>query len=588
LEQKWRLEDLFSTPEEWEAELRAVERDVVTVTQYKNRLGESAQALLDCLTAWEKLAVRLIRVMTYANLHLEADGTNPLYQEWAQHAAAAAARFQAAVSFVNSEILDLPDGRIDEYLKAHKGLGVFEKYLRDVLETKPYRLHPQTEEALAALSEVLEAPEVIYGRSKSADMQFEPVRDSTGRELPNSFALYEEKYESCPDTELRRDAFASFTKTLRQYKHTFAAIYGTEVKKQVILAKMRGYSSVTEMLLQPQHVTLEMYHNLHDIIQKELAPHMRRLARLKKRVLGLDQVRFCDLKAPLDPDFQPATTYEQASEMILESLAILGEEYTDVIRKALTDRWVDRADNVGKATGAFCSSPYGVHPFILLTWTDHMRSAFTLAHELGHAGHFALAGKHQTFANVRPSTYFVEAPSTMHERILAHYLMAKATDPRMRRWVILQSLETYYHNYVTHMLEAELQRRVYKLAEAGKPITANLLCDLKGTILQEFWGDEVVIDEGAALTWMRQPHYYMGLYPYTYSAGLTVATVCAQQFEKEGKPAVERWLAALKAGGTLRPLELARLAGVDMEKPEPIKQAVAYVGSLIQELEDSF
>ncbi len=588
VELTWRLEDLFAAPQDWERELQAVEDDVVTVTQYKNRLGEGSDILLAALTAWESLMVRLIRVYTYASLHLEADGTNPTYQEWAQQAASLAARLQAAASFVESEILALPRELLEEYLAENEGLQVFARYLRDLLETQPYRLQPETEEALKALGEVLEAPGVIYNRSKSADMQFDPVQDKTGRQLPNSFALYEEKYETSPDTELRRNAFASFTRTLRQYKHTFAAVYATEVKRQVILARLRGYNSVTEMLLHPQHVTLEMYHNLHDIIQKELAPHMRRLARLKKRVLGLDEMRFCDLKAPLDPDFQPATTYEEASQLLLEALGILGEEYAAIMRRALTERWVDRADNIGKSTGAFCSSPYGVHPFILMTWTDDMRSAFTLAHELGHAGHFALAGKHQRFVNVRPSTYFIEAPSTMHERILAHHLLAKAEDPRMRRWVILQSLETYYHNYVTHMLEAELQRRVYKLAEAGRPITANLLCDLKGSVLQEFWGDEVIIDEGAALTWMRQPHYYMGLYPYTYSAGLTISTVCAQKFEAEGQPAVERWLEALKAGGTLKPLELARLAGVDMEKPEPIREAVAYVGSLIQELEESF
>lgn len=588
VEQTWRLEDLFPAPEDWEKELQAVEGDLVTVTQYKDRLGEGAGVLLDCLAAWEKLAVRLTRVYTYASLHLEADGTSPTYQEWAQRAAALIAKVQAALSFVESEIIALEEGRLEEYLAQNQGLAVYARHLKDLVETKPYRLHPETEEALAALGEVLNAPSVIYNRSKSADMQFDPVVDKTGQELPNSFALYEEKYESSPDTELRRNAFASFTRTLKQYKHTYAAVYGTEVKRQVTLARLRGYGSVTEMLLHPQHVTLEMYHNLHDIIQKELAPHMRCLARLKKRILGLDEMRFCDLKAPLDPEFQPPTTYEKASGVILDALSILGDEYIEIMRQALTDRWVDRADNVGKSTGAFCSSPYGVHPFILVTWTDDMRSAFTLAHELGHAGHFALAGKHQRYVNIRPSLYFVEAPSTMNERILAHHLLARAEDPRMRRWVILQSLETYYHNYVTHMLEAELQRRVYKLAEQGRPITANLLCDLKGSVLDEFWGGEVVIDEGATLTWMRQPHYYMGLYPYTYSAGLTVSTVCAQRFEEEGPAAVERWLEALRAGGTLRPLEITKLAGVDMEKPDPIKEAVAYVGSLIQELEASF
>ncbi len=588
VEETWRLEDLFPTPQDWEQELQAVERDIVTVTHYKNRLGEGSQVLLDCLAAWEKLYIRLVRVYTYASLHLEADGTDAANQERRQKAGALFAKVQAALSFVESEILELPEEQLEGYLEANPGLAVFRKFLRDLLETKPYRLHPQTEETLAALGEVLDAPYIIYQTSKAADMQFAPIEDGHGRSLPNSFALFEEKYESSPDTELRRNAFASFTRTLLQYKHTYASTYGAEVKKQVILARQRGYDSVFEMLLQRQHVTLEMYHNLHDIIQKELAPHMRRLARLKKRVLGLDEMRFCDLKAPLDPDFQPSTTYEEAGRTILEALAVLGDEYVEIMRRALTDRWVDRADNIGKSTGAFCSSPYGVHPFILVTWADHMRSAFTLAHELGHAGHFALAGSHQTFTNTRPSTYFVEAPSTMHERLLAQHLISRAADSRMRRWVILQSLETYYHNYVTHMLEAELQRRVYRMAEQGQPITANLLCDLKGSVLQEFWGEDVVIDEGATLTWMRQPHYYMGLYPYTYSAGLTVSTVCAKHIQEEGQPAVERWLDALRAGGTLRPLELIKLAGVDMEKPEPIKEAVAYVGSLIAELDKSF
>ena len=588
VDQTWRLEDLFASPEEWEKELEAIDRDIVTVTHFKGMLGDGAQVLLDCLNTHEKLAIRLTRAYTYAYLHLQADGTNPVHQEWAQKAAALLAKVQAAVSFIESELLALPPERLAEYFDANPGFEVFRRSIEDLLETRPYRLNPETEETLAALSEVLNAPYMIYQRSKAADMQFEPVADSQGNVLPNSFALYEEKYETAPDTVLRRNAFASFTNTLKQYKNTYAAVYGTEVKRQVTLARLRGYNSVTEMLLQPEHVTLEMYHNLHDIIQSELAPHMRRLASLKKRVLNLDEMRFCDLKVPLDPDFQPATTYEEAGKVILESLQILGDEYAAIMEKALTDRWVDRADNIGKSTGAFCSSPYGVHPYILVTWADDMRSAFTLAHELGHAGHFALAHKHQTYVNSRPSRYFIEAPSTMHERLLAHHLMEQAQDKRMRRWVILQSLETYYHNYVTHMLEAEFQRRVYRLAEQGQPITANLLCDIKGSVLKEFWGDEVVIDEEATLTWMRQPHYYMGLYPFTYSAGLTISTVCAQQIYTEGQAAVDRWLAVLRAGGTLKPLELAALAGVDMSSPEPIRQAVAYVGSLIAELEESF
>jgi oligoendopeptidase F len=333
---------------------------------------------------------------------------------------------------------------------------------------------------------------------------------------------------------------------------------------------------------------MEMYNNQLDIIFTELAPHMRRLAQLRKKVLGLEKMLFCDLKAPLDPDFNPDTTYEEASKTILEAVKVMGPEYSGIIERGFKERWVDLADNVGKSTGAFCSSPYGAHPYILTTWQDNMRGAFTLAHEFGHAGHFFLANKNQRIMNVRPSMYFVEAPSTMNEMLLGQHLLATTKDNQMRRWVILQLLGTYYHNFVTHLLEGEYQRRVYALAEAGKALTAITLSEVTGNVLSEFWGDAVEIDEGARLTWMRQPHYYMGLYSYTYSAGLTASTAVAQMIQEEGQPAVDRWLDVLKAGGTMKPLELLRHAGVDMSKPDPIRTAVAYVGSLVDELEQSY
>ncbi|GLB59548.1 hypothetical protein NCCP133_16810 [Cytobacillus sp. NCCP-133] len=407
--------------------------------------------------------------------------------------------------------------------------------------------------------------------------------------MPLSFALYSGKYSSSPSTEIRRNAYESFNKTLNQYKHTFAAAYSANVNHEVTMARSRNYDSVTDMLLQQQLVTKEMYHIQLDVIQEELAPHMRKFANLKKRVLGLEKMTFADLKAPLDPAFKLETTYEEAAETVKEALEIMGIEYMEMIHTALSERWVDYADNVGKSTGAFCSSPYGAHPYVLMTWPDTMRGAFTLVHELGGlAGHFYLAGKNQRMINTRSSRYFIEAPSTMNEMLLSNHLLSKTNDSRTKRWVILQQLGTYYHNFVTHLLEGELQRRVYHLAENGEPLTASLLSEQKGEVLKSFWSDSVELDEGAGLAWMHQPHYYMGLYPYTYSAGLTVSTIISKQILEQGIPAVERWLEVLKAGGTLKPLELIRKAGVDMSKQDPIREAVAHVGSLIDELEESY
>lgn len=584
----WNLTDLFPSEEAWEAECGVIEKEIAQFEQFKGTLHTGSNALLTCLEAQEQHLMRIIKAWTYANLKQSADGTDPINQANSAKFSALRTKSIAALSFINSEILSLKDGTVDIYLEEEPGLEQFKKYLLELLEAKKHRLSPETEEVLAALGDLQGSPYQIYQMAKLADMEFTPIKDDQGNEQPVSFALFENRYEFSADMEVRRKAYKSFVTSLKKYTNTMAAAYSAEVNKQVTLARLRNYDSVTHMLLDPQQVTLEMYNNQIDIIYKELAPHMRRFAQLKKKVLGLDQMMFCDLKAPLDPDFEPKTTFEEARQLILDSLKVMGPEYSAIIEQGFNERWVDLADNIGKSTGAFCSSPYGAHPYILITWQNNMRGCFTLAHEFGHAGHFYLANKNQRIMNVRPSMYFVEAPSTMNEMLLGQHLLTNTNDQQMRRWVILQLLGTYYHNFVTHLLEAEYQRRVYALAEQGKALTAKTLTEATGAVLKEFWGDTVEIDEGASLTWMRQPHYYMGLYPYTYSAGLTVSTAVAQMIQEEGQPAVDRWLEVLRAGGTMKPLDLIKHAGVDMSTPEPIRKAVAYVGSLIDELERSY
>lgn len=588
IEQTWDLSDLFPNDDAWNTEVDALVADISKITKYKGTLGESAKQLLHCLEDLDRYQQRIVRVSTFAYLRSATDATNPINQAHSSKVASAMAQISAGVSFFESEVLSIPEETLAQFMEQEQGLRDFQARLEKILQVRPHMLSPETESVLAALGEVLNAPYTIYSQSKATDMQFDSITNDKGETLPVSFALYETLYEQSTNNDERRKAYASFTKTLQSYKNTFAATYATEVKKQVALSRLRNYESVTHMLLQPQQVTMTMYENILNIIQAELAPHMRRLAKLRQRQLGLEEMRYCDLKAPIGQEEAAPISFAEASEMILEALAIMGPEYLDVMKKALAERWVDYSDNVGKRTGAFCSSPYGVHPYIMMTWTGKMRSVFTLAHELGHAGHFAMAGKYQRLSNTRPSMYFIEAPSTMNEMILGRHILSKTSDPKVRRTVILQFLGTYYHNFVTHMLEAELQRRVYAHAEAGKAITANVLSDLKGAVLTDFWGDAVVIDEGARLTWMRQPHYYMGLYPYTYAAGLTASTAVSQLIAEEGATAAQRWLEVLKAGGTLKPLDLMKKAGVDMSTPDPIRTAVAFVGSLIDELEDSF
>ncbi|PEO39516.1 oligoendopeptidase F [Bacillus wiedmannii] len=584
----WDLSDLFESDKDWETASRVLTNDIKKLDAFKGQLHTSATTFLHCLLLEEELLMELTKLYSYANLKESTDRTNPIIQANSSKIAALWTKVHTALSFIHNEILSFDEGTIEKYLAEETKLEPFRKSLLDILQKRPHTLSPETEEALAALGEVHSSPYKIYGMTKLADMDFTSIQDEKGNELPVSFSLFESKYEFSPSVDIRRKAYSSFVSTLKRYKNTVATTYATEVKKQVTLSRLRKFESVTHMLLEPQQVPLEMYNNQLDIIYKELAPHMRRFAGLKKKVLGLDQMLFCDLHAPLDPEFNPTITYKEAGKLIQYSLKVLGDEYSSIIQKGFQERWVDLADNVGKSTGAFCSSPYGSHPYILITWQNTMRGCFTLAHEFGHAGHFYLANKNQRIMNVRPSMYFVEAPSTMNELLLAQHLLATTDDKRMRRWVILQLLGTYYHNFVTHLLEGEYQRRVYTLAEEGEALTATTLTEIKTDVLSTFWGNSVEIDEDAGLTWMRQPHYYMGLYSYTYSAGLTASTAVAQMIKEEGQPAVDRWLDVLRAGGTMKPLELMKHAGVDMSKPDAIRKAVSYVGSLIDELERSY
>jgi oligoendopeptidase F len=588
VEMTWDLGDLFASTAQWEAEFEALDAARSEVDPYRGRLGDSAAMLSRCLDTVEMLQQRFMRVSTFAYLRNAQDGTNPQYQAAMARVNALGARLAASIAFVDSETLQLADGTIERFLQEDSSLAAHRVHLETLLETRPHRLSADTEGVLASLGEVLGAPYMIYNRSKASDIQFAPFTDAHGTERANSVNLYESTYESHPDAGVRRAAWTSFSAGLKAYNNTYAATFATEVKKNVVMARLRNYRSTEDYLLQPHKVPVALYTDILQIIRAELAPHMQRYARLRRRVLGLDRLLYCDIKAPLDAEFEPHVPYEQACQTILESMEVMGPEYVQFARQALTERWVDRADNVGKSSGAFCSSPYGVHPYILVTWANTTRNVFTLAHELGHAAHFGLAMKHQRFVNMRPAMPFIEAPSIMHEMLLARHILARSTDPRTRRSVIMQLLGTYHHNFVTHLLEAELQHRVYALSEAGQAVTATLLNGCKGEILQEFWGDAVDIDDGARMTWMRQPHYYMGLYPYTYSVGLVASTAMATLVAAEGPSAVQRWLQVLKAGGTLKPLELMQLAGIDMSSPAPIRSAVAYVGSLIDELELAF
>lgn len=582
VEQTWDLKILLENEADFEPVLaQLVENALYFERNYQGTITD-AHKVIEVLTAFEALEKSIVPIGTYASLTIQADHTDDVAQMRAAKFSTAVGKITSSLSFVRSELLSLDE----EILKEASLLSpVYKFYLEDLLKRKPHQLQPEVEKVLAALNPTFEAPYETYNTAKLVDMHFGEF-EVNGEKHPLSFVLYENGWEFEADTNVRRSAFKAFSNKLREYQHTTAKIYNTHIQQEKTMADLRGFDSVIDYLLFDQDVDRSLYNRQIDLITKELAPHMRRYAKLIQKANGIDNMTFADLKIALDPDYDPRLTMAEAKNYVENALAVLGQDYTNMIEKAFNERWIDFAPNKGKSTGAFCSSPYGSHPYILMSWNERMNEVFTLIHELGHAGHFANTHAHQSYFNSRPSLYFIEAPSTMNEMLLANYLLTHNEDLRFKRWVISNIVsKTYYHNFVTHLLEAAYQRKVYELIDAGEAVNATILNQLKRTVLEDFWGDTVDIIEGAELTWMRQPHYYMGLYPYTYSAGLTISTQVSQRILKEGDKAVDEWLAVLQAGGTKSPVELAQMAGVDVTTDQPLRETIAYIGHLIDELE---
>ncbi|NLY44854.1 MAG: oligoendopeptidase F [Tissierella sp.] len=577
----WDLTAIFKTEEQFEeAVKKAVELTDEIEKEYKGRLKE-AKVINDCLNKLGELQQLMVLASSYTHLAVSVDQSNSENQGRHMKLSNTLSSIRSRLSFIDSEIIQGDEEVIKEAIKAS---DINKGYLEDIMRNKPYALHPEVEKTISALSGALGSPYRIYNLAKLADMDFGTF-NVDGKEYPLSFVLFEGEWEYEADEKIRRAAFDAFSKKIKEYQNTIAGTYQTQIQKEKTMATLRGYDSVIDYLLFPQKIDRSLYDRQIDLIMEHLAPHMRKYAKLLQKIHGLDEMTFADLKIDVDSEFEPEISVEESKPYIMKALSILGDDYTEALNRAYDERWIDFVQNKGKSTGAFCSSPYGAHPYILISWTERMREVFVLAHELGHAGHFYLAQKNQNIFDTRPSTYFVEAPSTMNEMLMANYLMKNTDDKRMKRWVLSCMISrTYYHNFVTHLLEAHYQREVYRIIDAGGSVQAAKLNELKRKTLEQFWGDTVKINEGAELTWMRQPHYYMGLYPYTYSAGLTVATEVSKRILNEGQVAIDDWKEVLKAGGTKTPVELAQMAGVDITTDKPLLDTIAHIGNIIDEI----
>jgi oligoendopeptidase F len=597
VEETWDLTDIFPSDEEWERSYEAIERELDEILGQSIILTNSSE-VLETLSTLDRLLEKLDRTISYARYKYSEDESNASNQTMMGRTQILSAKSDnVRTNYVNA-LTQIPKETLDQFFIEEKELNTYHRFIQRIQENRNHSLSSDIEKILSSLGQTLKIPESLYHTIASSDMKFDPVADKNGKQVPVSLFMYMTQVETSPDTILRRNAYQSLSKGLDKYQHGLARTLSSEIHKNVSLAKLRGYPSAIDMLLQysspatnffdADGISSEFFEQILDTIQTELAPHMQRYAKLRKHQLGLDNLLFSDVKAPLDPDFDPQISFEEAGEIIVEAVGVLGPEYKELMRRAFADRWVYRGDNVGRRMIAFGGGVHGVHGYSFYPWGGNLFDMVLLGHELGHSLHFALAGQNQRIINNSMPLFFVEAPSTLIEHLIVQYLRENRDDPRLHRWLNMYLMMSYHHNCVTHVLEAELLRRLYKMAEAKKPLTTQTISETKGAILSQFWGDTVEIDAGAKLTWMRQPHYYMGLYPYTYSVGISASTVIAQRIKAEGVIAGEQWTNVLKQGGTKKGLELFKMAGLDMSSTDTFKRAIGYVGSIVDELEQSF
>lgn len=588
LEQTWDLTPIYASDEAFVADIASLPDELPRVAAYRGRLADSADVLLEYLEEAYRVGLRFSQAQSYAFYRVSVDARAAAAMGALGQAQALLTQWSALRAGLDSELAELPAGTIERYMEEEPRLLPWQPMLQYLVDQRAHRLTAETEHALMALRDVLDGQDQMYARWRATDLTFAPVVDGQGQELPMSVASYQRLYERSADTALRRSAYRSFVAGLRRYRNTVAALWATKARSHAVQARLRNYPSAIAMLLASQGVPLDLYHRLHDVFLTELAPTMRRLVALRQRRLGLSEMLYCDIEAELDPGLGPVTSFADGRRIICESLAALGPEYQSIIEMAFRDRWIDWAGNEGKTSDSFAGGRTP-HPYVLTNWDDSLRGVNTLAHELGHAAQHYLTAQYSPRGRACRPLLMAEAGSTAAEVIVGTQLLQRATTPRERRFVIEQLLSSYYHNLVRHLIEGELQRRLYPLADAGQTITADLLERVQGEILREFWGDAVVIDEGACLTWMRQVHYYSDtLYPYTYSGGITVGTAVARAILREGASAADRWVTALKAGDTLKPVPHAAVAGVDLTSETPMREAVAFVRELVDELIRSY
>ena len=575
----WDLTALYQDQEDF---LRAIEKAREDIQKFVRDYQGNLSTCEDFERAFaelEQIYIQISHIGNYGFMPQTTDFGDENFAQIAQAAMEFETEANVALSFFDDALVGADEAVLER-------LGQEPQLTSAIRQAKIKKVHylgADVEKALTNLGEVFYSPQDIYTKMRAGDFAMADF-EVDGKVYKNSFVTYENFYQNHENAEIREKAFRSFSEGLRQHQNTAAAAYLAQVKSEKLLADMKGYDSVFDYLLAEQEVDRSMFDRQIDLIMSEFAPVAQKYLKHVAKVNGLEKMTFADWKLDLDSELNPEVSIDDAYDLVMKSVEPLGQEYCQEVARYKEERWVDFAANAGKDSGGYAADPYRVHPYVLMSWTGRMSDVYTLIHEIGHSGQFIFSDNHQSYFNAHMSTYYVEAPSTFNELLLSDYLERQFDNPRQKRFALAHRLtDTYFHNFITHLLEAAFQRKVYTLIEEGGTFGASKLNAIMKEVLTDFWGDAVEIDDDATLTWMRQAHYYMGLYSYTYSAGLVISTAGYLHLKNDENGARD-WLELLKSGGSKTPLESAMIIGADISTDKPLRDTIQFLSDTVDQI----
>lgn len=583
LKDTWNLESIYANNELWEEDYAALEKDAAEFAKLKGAIEADVSKIPAVLDAYYGLHRRLSKLSVYARMRFDQDTADSTYQTMAAKIGSLGVKIGAASAFVEPEILSYSKEQLEAAEKENERTAYYGRKIEEMLRGQEHTLDAEKEELLAAAGDMAEAPDDIFSVLMNADMKYPDIVLEDGTHLPLTNSTYISYMES-PDRAVREGAFKTLYGQIASLKNTFAAIYRGNLKQAKFYAQSRKYSSARAMYLADSNVPESVYDNLLSAVHDAL-PMMYRYVAIRKKVLGVDKLHMYDVYTPIVAAQNQTYEFEQAKQMVLEALKPMGEDYLSHAREGLENRWIDIYPNKGKKGGAYSWGCYDSQPFILLNYTKNLDSVFTLIHEMGHSIHSYYSRTAQDYAYSDYKIFVAEVASTCNECLLMHDLLEKTTDKEQRKYLLNHYLDSFKGTLFRQTMFAEFEKNAHEYCAQGKPLTAEALSQMYLELNQKYFGPDMEKDEEIAYEWMRIPHFYTPFYVYQYATGYSAAVALSAKILKEGKPAVDAYMSFLKGGESKDPIDLLKMAGVDMTTEKPVADALALFGELVAELE---